>query len=263
LVRSAEVMQHPLEAKNKAAAEQLRKARRYERELKPLIISLSRDPAIQAAYFSKHRPVEMFDAAPYFWEHLDRVLAEDYEPDNDDILRCRAATTGIVHTPFVIKNTHFSFFDVGGQKNERKKWIHCFENVTAMLYIANLNEYNQTLVEDSSRNRLADSLALFDAVVNMKWFKHTAVIVFLNKDDLFREKIHTVDMGIYHQQYTGGCNYDNALAWVQTEYRTRFRGAQKIYFYVTTATNTKNIEKIWRLAADIIITNSLAGMGLQ
>lgn len=55
-------------------------------------------------------------------------------------------------------------FDVGGQRNERKKWIHCFENVTAVLFVAALSEYNQVLYEDETQNRLVESLQLFDEV---------------------------------------------------------------------------------------------------
>lgn len=39
-------------------------------------------------------------------------------------------------------------FDVGGQRSERKKWIHCFENVTALLFLVAISGYDQCLVED-------------------------------------------------------------------------------------------------------------------
>ena len=39
-------------------------------------------------------------------------------------------------------------FDVGGQRSERKKWIHCFEGVTAIIFIVAMSEYDLTLVED-------------------------------------------------------------------------------------------------------------------
>jgi len=39
-------------------------------------------------------------------------------------------------------------FDVGGQRSERKKWIHCFEGVTAIIFIVALSEYDLTLAED-------------------------------------------------------------------------------------------------------------------
>jgi len=40
--------------------------------------------------------------------------------------------------------------DVGGQRSERKKWIHCFENVTAIIFMVAANEYDMTLVEDGA-----------------------------------------------------------------------------------------------------------------
>lgn len=43
--------------------------------------------------------------------------------------------------------------DVGGQKSERKKWIHCFENVIALIYLASLSEYDQCLEENSQEVR--------------------------------------------------------------------------------------------------------------
>ena len=61
----------------------------------------------------------------------------------EDILRSRVRTTGIVETSFVIEGHTFHMFDVGGQRNERKKWIHCFENVTCVIFVAALSEYDQ------------------------------------------------------------------------------------------------------------------------
>lgn len=44
-----------------------------------------------------------------------------------------------------------SMFDVGGQRSERKKWIHCFENVTSIIFCVALSEYDQVLLEESSQ----------------------------------------------------------------------------------------------------------------
>jgi len=44
-----------------------------------------------------------------------------------------------------------SMFDVGGQRSERKKWIHCFENVTSIIFCVALSEYDQVLLEESNQ----------------------------------------------------------------------------------------------------------------
>jgi guanine nucleotide-binding protein G(i) subunit alpha len=50
-------------------------------------------------------------------------------------------------------------FDVGGQRSERKKWIHCFEGVTAIIFIVALSEYDLTLAEDQE---MVSPLLFFD-----------------------------------------------------------------------------------------------------
>ena len=40
--------------------------------------------------------------------------------------------------------------DVGGQRSERRKWIHCFENVTSIIFLVALSEYDQVLVESEN-----------------------------------------------------------------------------------------------------------------
>ena len=49
---------------------------------------------------------------------------------------------------FSYKNTEFRIFDVGGQKTQRRKWIHIFDNVNALFYIAAISEYDLVLKED-------------------------------------------------------------------------------------------------------------------
>lgn len=49
-------------------------------------------------------------------------------------------------------------FDVGGQRSERKKWIHCFENVTSIIFCVALSEYDQVLLEESSQVSCSDEI---------------------------------------------------------------------------------------------------------
>lgn len=56
-------------------------------------------------------------------------------------------------------------FDVGGQRSERKKWIHCFENVTSIIFCVALSEYDQVLLEESSQVCRIDCQAAFVANV--------------------------------------------------------------------------------------------------
>jgi hypothetical protein len=83
-----------------------------------------------------------------FFDSVERLYKSDYMPDDADILRCRVKSTGITETTFHIGSLTYKMFDVGGQRSERKKWIHCFEGVTAVLFLVAISGYDQCLVED-------------------------------------------------------------------------------------------------------------------
>ncbi|KAF5898684.1 guanine nucleotide-binding protein G(o) subunit alpha, partial [Clarias magur] len=137
-----------------------------------------------------------------YLDSLDRIGAADYMPTEQDILRSRVKTTGIVETHFSFKNLNFRLFDVGGQRSERKKWIHCFEGVTAIIFCVAMSGYDQMLHEDETTNRMHESLMLFDSICNNKFFVDTSIILFLNKKDLFGEKIKKSPLTMAFPEYT-------------------------------------------------------------
>jgi len=55
-------------------------------------------------------------------------------------------------------------FDVGGQRDERRKWIQCFNDVTAIIFVTACSSYNLVLREDVSQNRIQESLELFTSI---------------------------------------------------------------------------------------------------
>ena len=77
--------------------------------------------------FLRAREYQLNDSASYYLNALDRISMPDYIPTVQDVLRTRVKTTGIVETRFLFKTLSFKMIDVGGQRSERKKWIHCFE----------------------------------------------------------------------------------------------------------------------------------------
>merc|ERR1712115_542100 len=117
------------------------------------------------------------DSGPYFFDRMDALIADGYIPTQQDVLRSRVRTTGIVESSFQIDGNDFKMFDVGGQRNERKKWIHCFENVTSVLFVAAISAYDQVLFEDEEKNRMEEALELFEEISCNEWFEDTAMIL--------------------------------------------------------------------------------------
>ena len=87
--------------------------------------------------------------------------------------------------------------DVGGQRGERKKWIHVFDSVTAIIFLTAVSEYDQVLNEDLKTSRLKESKRLFKQIICNEWFKRTHIILFLNKRDIFEEKIQRIDLATH------------------------------------------------------------------
>jgi len=83
-----------------------------------------------------------------FFADVERLFAKDYLPTDQDILRTRLRTTGITETIFELGNLTYRMFDVGGQRSERKKWIHVFDNVQVVLFLVAISGYDHVLVED-------------------------------------------------------------------------------------------------------------------
>merc|ERR1719229_1850410 len=110
------------------------------------------------------------DIIHYFFDKATAVMQPGYMPSNDDLLRCRIHSTGVKKELFKIQEIKFHLLDVGGQRNERKKWVRCFENVTAVLYVVALSEYDQLCYEDNETNRVLEALDLFEDISNSEWF---------------------------------------------------------------------------------------------
>ncbi|KAK2530077.1 hypothetical protein Q9233_006462 [Columba guinea] len=115
----------------------------------------------------------------------------------------------------------------------------------------------------TTTNRMHESLMLFDSICNNKFFIDTSIILFLNKKDLFAEKIKKSPLTICFPEYTGPNTYEDAAAYIQAQFESKNRSPNKeIYCHMTCATDTNNIQVVFDAVTDIIIANNLRGCGL-
>jgi GTPase SAR1 family protein len=224
------------------------------------------NPAIKIV-FERRNEFQLNDSAEYYFEAIDRISVENYLPTTDDVLRSRVRTTGIVQSDFKIKATNFSMFDVGGQRNERRKWIHCFDHVTAVCFVAALSEFDQVLYEDETQNRLDEAVDLFKQISNSKWFKQTEIILFLNKKDLFEMKLEKKKFADYKSEYSGENKLEPCAEFCKELFlkqRPFKEGVTKfIYSHVTTATDTKNVAFVFNAVVSMILDKNMKESGLM
>jgi len=226
------------------------------------IKALWADTGIKQAY-TRQSEFQLNDSAAYYFDNIERLASKDYVPNEQDVLRSRAKTTGIIETEFTLEKTKFRMVDVGGQRSERKKWMHCFQDVTAVIFCVALSEYDLKLYEDDMTNRMHESLKLFKEICNSKWFTETSVILFLNKKDLFAEKIKRVDLNVTFSEYNGGLNYDNAVTFIKDKFLAQNENPKKhIYNHTTCATDTDNVQVVFNAVKDIVLQKILDESGI-
>eukprot|EP00092_Neocalanus_flemingeri_P029268 GFUD01031776.1.p1 GENE.GFUD01031776.1~~GFUD01031776.1.p1 ORF type:complete len:394 (+),score=93.50 GFUD01031776.1:177-1358(+) len=196
------------------------------------------------------------DSALYFLSHFERILEDMFIPTAEDMIRMRQATTGVQETLLPFGDVNFRLVDVGGQRSERKKWIHCFEDVSSIIFIASLAEYNLHLVEDASVNRLEESIALFKTILKNPWLQQSSVILFLNKKDIFDEKIQYFDLRDSFEDYHGKyCDSIEAKDFILDKFvGTGKRHRTTIYSHITIATDPDNVRFVFAAVKHTILS---------
>ncbi|KAG5950086.1 G-Protein alpha subunit [Claviceps sorghi] len=220
---------------------------------------LWQDSGVKKA-IAKGNEYALHDNLAYFIDDMDRIWADDYVPNNQDLLRSRLRTTGITENVFDLGQLTYRMFDVGGQRSERKKWIHCFENVHCLLFLVAISGYDQCLVEDKDGNQMNEALMLWESIANSHWFNKSAMILFLNKMDLFREKLPKSPISKYgFTDYHGPeDDYKAASKYFLDKFRALSRNPEKeIYGHFTNATDTNLLKITMGSVQDMIIQRNL------
>lgn len=260
------------------------------KELAALYSAIWNDQGVQQVWNSRG-DVQVQDALKYFMSSIQRISADGWEPTNQDILRARARTTGVQTSKFMIQKSFFEMYDVGGQRTERRKWLFYFDGVTTVLFVAAISEYNQVLFEDPTINRQTEAVELFSKQLQSQAFQTTPFILFLNKKDLFREKLIEVPFRVeegpnarnvsfpgphidpkreYKCDVEGAdpefekC-YDAALRYLTDIYVSQSpdirREGSGIHVHITNSTDTENIKRIMQSCKDIILQEHINNGG--
>ncbi len=99
--------------------------------------------------------------------------------------------------------------------------------------------------------------------VNGEWFVATAIILFLNKADLFQEKIRRVPLTICFPDYKGDNSYNDAAKFIETKFREQsLNPAKQLFAHMTCATDTENVKFVFAATKTIILKDTLKSLDL-
>jgi len=267
LVYQAELFSLKIMRKNKKVASYFTECNPYteklDQEVVERAIQLWSDKGIQKMW-ERRNEIDFPTNLAYMMANITRFAQPNFVPSNDDVLHARQRTTGVVETNFNITKWNWSLIDVGGQRSERRKWIHFFDGVTAVIYCAALDEFDMVCPEDTSKNKMEESLEVFETMINSDFFKDKAFVLFLNKMDLFKEKIATLNLSKVFPEYKGGHEYDAAVNFIRQTYQTKIksRPVEDVFVHVTCAIDTSNVKYVFDAVSETIFTKRLEISGL-
>jgi guanine nucleotide-binding protein G(i) subunit alpha len=228
---------------------------------------LGDDPVFQRAIALRSKFQLQECVLPFF-----QSVVQDYPawggpqwiPSKEDCVRARIRSSGVIQADFTVEGVQYSLFDAGGQRAERRKWIHHFDDVTALIYMASLTDYDEVLYEDASKNRLQESLEVFeDLQRSHEW----QTLLFLNKLDLFKDKYTNRQIplnasGLFPYAPQGNDNEQQAIDWMATQYKSKMLTPDKDAFYVhsISAVDSTAVEALFEDAKMIVLWRAVGGI---
>eukprot|EP00092_Neocalanus_flemingeri_P058937 GFUD01070337.1.p1 GENE.GFUD01070337.1~~GFUD01070337.1.p1 ORF type:complete len:369 (+),score=100.18 GFUD01070337.1:290-1396(+) len=193
----------------------------------------------------------------------DRINEAGYLPITEDIIRVRRNTIGVIQYEFVLTDIQFKIIDVGGEREERVRWIDFLAaKITCVIFLGAIDEYDTKFIAEDGeeKNRLKESIELFKKIQNFQWLAHTTFILFLNKVDVFKEKLQTSDMVNHFNDYKGfRKEYASNLAFVKKKFHEEStpRRPRMIYTHETCATDTAGMKFVFEAVRDTILQLNL------
>eukprot|EP01105_Mastigella_eilhardi_P009828 TRINITY_DN22_c0_g2_i1.p2 TRINITY_DN22_c0_g2~~TRINITY_DN22_c0_g2_i1.p2 ORF type:complete len:390 (-),score=129.70 TRINITY_DN22_c0_g2_i1:1380-2510(-) len=215
------------------------------------IKTLWHDMGVRQAY-SRSREFQLPDCAAYYFSGVDRLAAADYMPTDQDIVYTPSHTTGFNEVVFQSQNERFRVIDVGGQRSERRKWVQCFQDVSAVIFCVAMSEYDLTLFEDTKESRTEESLRLFRDVCASKWFLHSNIFLFLNKKDILEQKVHSSPLNKFYPEYTGPNEYEPASQFLKNLFTNKVKN-REVTVFNTCATDSANIKQVFSLIQTTLV----------
>lgn len=217
--------------------------------------------------WTKRAQMNVIDSHKDFLNDIRRIASTSFKPTTQDLLLSRVRTTQVIVEKYNIDGIDFEMYDVGGQRSERRKWIDCFDTVDSVIFVAALSEFDQSLAEAKHTNRMAEAIELFRSVCNNRAFANTSIMLFLNKKDIFAEKIQYSDIASQNafSDYAGPPNdFDAGVGYFIQKFKDCLidEDFNDSFIHVTCATDTNNMEFVLESSRLIIMQDNLRKSGI-
>jgi len=209
----------------------------------------------------------------YLMENFQKYLSPDYTPTNDDILRARQRSTGENSYSFEDESNVWNLVDLGGQLSERPKWESVLNKpIHAVIFFIAIDEFDipnpESKTVSQSPTKLSLAISILSEILNGSFVtdRKLSRIVFLNKSDIFQEKIKDHKRFAEFKknlEYSGNQTFDNCSKHIEDKIQACITSDDlPTHTHVVCALNTETMTKVTQDIKMTIITSSLKDMGI-
>lgn len=191
----------------------------------------------------------------YFIGKIDDIAKPDYIPTWKDAVNVRNKTTQVTSYNFTFKGFAFRLTDVGGQRKEREEWMDYFERAFMTIFVVSLADFDMSLREDPSINRMTEAIKLFGLISKNEILSEKDIILFLNKKDIFKKKLETTSISVLFPDYKGPRDYVESIQFIRDKFlqASGRRDLNSIRAFVTMATDTTCMSKVFNAVHDRVV----------
>lgn len=151
----------------------------------------------------------------------------------------------------------------GSYDSQMRKWIHCFDNVSAVIFVVDLSAYDQKL-EQGGDWYMDESVLFWEHLAMLQCLQKAQLFLFLNKRDVFEEKLkRTGGLGAWQPAAGLGADYNTCIRHIQEAHLTRLRCAswmREAFVHATCAIDARNVEFVMESVADVMLKRGLRRM---
>jgi len=134
-------------------------------------------------------------------------------------------------------------------------------------FFTSLADFDIPLLTEEGKSRMDESLEVWEEILNKEEFENTTIILFLNKTDIFEDKIERVNISDSFPDYKGGQDYQAAIEFFQNLFKAKAQNSrhdpEAIYTHPTCAIDTHVMQLVFENVTEEIFKQRLAFAGLD